>query len=78
MNDPGSANVVHAQSILTVLGFQVVLMSLCEAYRMAGDSPLSEGGLDVLYRGKAFDPHGLADVPDTFAELRVRRSRSTD
>ena len=54
---------------LTVV--QVVLMGLIESYRANGgiDDDL---GLDRLYPGgDYFDPLGLADDPDSFAELRV-------
>ena len=33
-------------------------------------------GLDNLHPDDAFDPLGLADVPDTFAELKVRESKN--
>merc|ERR1712224_1081279 len=65
LNYLGNESLIHAQSMLAVTFFQVLLMGGAEAYRVNG-GPLGEG----------LDPLGLADDPDTFAELKIKEIKN--
>merc|ERR1712188_48533 len=65
LNYLGNENLVHAQSMLAVTFCQVALMGGAEGYRVNGGT-----------LGEGLDPLGLADDPDTFAELKIKEIKN--
>jgi len=74
LNYLGNPSIIHAQSIIATVAFQVVVMAQAEAFRVNGADFIDSE--DNLYPGGPFDPLGLADDPDTLAELKVKEIKN--
>ena len=69
--------IIHAQNPVATVAVLVILMGGAESFRANnGGGGIETGTLDKLYPGGPFDPLGLADDPDAFAELKVKEIKN--
>ena len=67
---------IHCDGFLASFLSTLAIMGAVEAYRSGGSVGDFGEDLDSLYPGGPFDPLGLADDPDTFAELKVKEIKN--
>ncbi len=72
----GFPGLINAHSIVVTVVVQNILMGAVESYRNNGGGFAWSEGLDRLHPGGPFDPLGLADDPDAFAELKVKEIKN--
>jgi len=69
----GATNPLPLPLILVV---EVGILAAIETYRKNNEGPYFGSGADPVYPGGKFDPLGLADDPEAFAELRVKEIKN--
>ena len=75
LNNP---KLVHAQSLVALVIVEIVVMAQVEAFRASqgGTTFPSYNCVDRIHPGGTFDPLGLADDPEDFAELKVKEIKN--
>ena len=71
----GDPSLIHTKPVLAILACQVLLMGASEACRVDQEGT-ADDGLDLPHPDEPFDPLGLADDSDTFAEWKVKEVKN--